>query len=96
MHLPQGLPLFLILFLFLSFLDGLLLHPLELGFSHDLFDLIRGQLRLELVIGQLIALLLASIERNVETLDLLPVLRLVVALHHLEEVFSALFFSLIL
>jgi hypothetical protein len=72
------------------------LHPLELGLSHDLLDLFRGQLRLELVIRQVITLLLADVERNVETLDLLPILRLVVALHHLEEVFTALFLSLIL
>jgi hypothetical protein len=72
------------------------LHSLELGLSHDLLDLFGGQLRLELVIGQLIALLLTDVERDVETLDLLSILRLVVALHHLEEVFTALFLSLIL
>ena len=82
MHLAQSLSLLLILLFLLLLLHALLARPLRLRLSRESLDLLRRQLRLELVLRQLVLAhtqdFLSDVECQVETLDLLTVLVLVV------------------
>ena len=100
MHLPQGLSLLLVLLLLLLFLGDLLLSASQLGLGRQPLDLLGGQLRLELVLRELVLLdpevFVADVEGDVEALDLLAVLARVVALQVLKQVLSALVLAFLL
>ena len=100
MHLPECLSLLLVLLLLLLFLRDLLLSASQLGLGRQPLDLLGRQLRLELVLRELVLLdpevFVADVEGDVEALDLLAILARVVALQVLKQVLSALVLAFLL
>jgi hypothetical protein len=89
MHFPESLPLLLIFLLFLPLLHTLFICPLCLRLSRQSLYLLRCQLRLKLILGQLVLPyaqhLLPYVKRKMKPLNLLAVLVLVVALQILQQ-----------